>query len=268
MSYLLKNIKNSPLKDLDKSYISSKFGKRTFYNNKTQKYETGFHNGIDMTSGNIIVTTEDGIVIASRNNIEGYSEKYSSGNYVTIDHGNNINTTYCHMKCKSVKVQKGDIVKKGQELGLKGSTGHSTGAHLHYGVKVNGSWVNPEDYLLGNKSLVKNNDIEKIKLEEYIVEKGDTLSGIALKFNTTISELVSLNNIKNPNLIIIGDKLKIPNSQINKEMVTYVVRKGDTLSEIAKKYNMSWQQLYEKNKKIIGKNPNLIKVGQALIIKE
>lgn len=266
MSYLLDNIKYSPLKDLDKSYISSKFGKRAFYNNKTKKYETGFHNGIDMTSGKIIVATEKGIVTSARNNIEGYSEKYSSGNYVTINHGNGVYTTYCHMKYNSVKVKKGDSVEKGQELGLKGSTGHSTGPHLHYGVKVNSKWVNPEDYLLGKKLLIseKNNDTKDFK--EYVIKKGDTLSDIAFQFNTTISELVKLNNIKNPNLIITGEILKLPISTSKIETITYVVKKGDTLSGIAKKYHTNWKTLYEKNKNIIGNNPNLIRVGQKLII--
>ena len=59
---MLKNIKYNPLKNLDKSYISSKFGKRTFYNNKTKKNESGFHNGIDMTSGSVIVATKKGKV--------------------------------------------------------------------------------------------------------------------------------------------------------------------------------------------------------------
>ena len=266
MGYLLKNIKYSPLKNLDKSYISSKFGKRTFYNNKTKKKETSFHNGIDMTSGSIVVATEKGKVTASRNNIEGYSEKYASGNYVTIDHGNNVFTTYCHLKYNSVKVKKGDIVEKGQELGVKGSTGHSTGPHLHYGVKVNGSWVNPEDYLLGKKFLISEKTIDTKEYEEYVVKKGDTLSGIALKFDSTVSKIVEINNIKNPNLIIVGDILKIPLLITKEETITYVVKKGDTLSSIAKKYNTTWQSLYEKNKNIIGNNPNLIKVGEELII--
>ena len=266
MGYLLKNIKYSPLKNLDKSYISSKFGKRTFYNNKTKKKETSFHNGLDMTSGSIVVATEKGKVTASRNNIEGYSEKYASGNYVTIDHGNNVFTTYCHLKYNSVKVKKGDIVEKGQELGVKGSTGHSTGPHLHYGVKVNGSWVNPEDYLLGKKFLISEKTIDTKEYEEYVVKKGDTLSGIALKFDSTVSKIVEINNIKNPNLIIVGDILKIPLLITKEETITYVVKKGDTLSSIAKKYNTTWQSLYEKNKNIIGNNPNLIKVGEELII--
>ena len=151
MGYTLRNIKYCPFKDLDYSYISSDFGKRTFYNNKTKKTESDFHNGLDMTSGKIVVATFNGIVKSVQNEIKGYDEKNSSGNYVTIDHGNNIITSYCHMKYHSIKVKSGDYVVKGQELGEKGATGHATGAHLHYGIKINGSWLDPVDYLLGNK---------------------------------------------------------------------------------------------------------------------
>lgn len=93
----------------------------------------------------------------------------------------------------------------------------------------------------------------------YIVKKGDTLSEIALNYHTTVDELVRLNNIKNPNLIRVGQKILLPT------MSKYVVQKGDTLSKIAKKYNTTWQDIYEKNKDII-KNPNKIYPGQILTI--
>lgn len=93
----------------------------------------------------------------------------------------------------------------------------------------------------------------------YIVQKGDTLSEIALKYHTTVEELVKLNNIKNKNLIRVGQKILLPNN------TQYVVQKGDTLSKIAKKFNTTWQEIYEKNKDII-KNPNKIYPGQILNI--
>ncbi len=257
--YLLDNIKYSPIKGINKSYISSKFGNRKFYNNKTKKYETGFHNGIDMTSGSIIIAPYKGKVIAMRNNITGYSEKYASGNYVTLEHEDGIKTTYCHMKCGSIKVKIGDIVQEKEELGIMGATGHATGRHLHYGVKVNGTWVNPKEYLLGKNKLNKEN-INKSHV--YVVRRGDTLSGIASSYNTSVNELVKLNNIKNPNLIIVGQKLNIPVKENN----LYIVKKGDTLSSIAKKYKTSWQKIYKNNKNIIGSNPNLIIPGQVLTI--
>lgn len=99
----------------------------------------------------------------------------------------------------------------------------------------------------------------------YIVKKGDTLSAIAAKFDTTYQALAKYNNIENPNLIYENQNIKIPNT---KDILptTYVVKKGDTLIKIASKYNMSWNDLYNKNKTVIGGNPNLIKPGEVLEI--
>jgi len=96
----------------------------------------------------------------------------------------------------------------------------------------------------------------------YVVKKGDTLSTIAKKYNTTIKTLANLNNIKNVNLIYVGEKIKIPKSS---NVIKYTVKKGDTSSSIAKKYNTTWQKIYKKNKDII-KDPNKIYPGQVITI--
>lgn len=101
----------------------------------------------------------------------------------------------------------------------------------------------------------------------YTVVKGDTLSGIASKYGTTYQKLAEYNGISNPNLILVGQKIKIPNSNNSSSSITYVVKSGDTLSGIASKYGMNWKDLYNKNKSVIGSNPNLIKPGQVLVIK-
>lgn len=101
----------------------------------------------------------------------------------------------------------------------------------------------------------------------YTVVKGDTLSGIANKYGTTYQKLAEYNGISNPNLILVGQKIKIPNSNSSSSSITYVVKSGDTLSGIASKYGMNWKDLYNKNKSVIGNNPNLIKPGQVLVIK-
>lgn len=97
----------------------------------------------------------------------------------------------------------------------------------------------------------------------YVVKKGDTLSAIASKYNTTYQKLATYNNISNPDLIYPKQIIKIP-SDISITPTTYVVKKGDTLSAIASKYGTTWQKLYEKNKNIIGNNPDIIKPGQIL----
>ena len=158
-----------------------------------------------------------------------------------------------------------DIKDKGEKLGLKGSTGYSTGPHLHFGVKKDNVWVDPVPYLLGEKSILESVENESKSDNTYIVKKGDTLTKLAKMYDTTVSSLVKLNSIKNANLIYVGQIIKLPTDKFE---VSYTVQKGDSLTKIAKKYNITWQELYKINKDIIGSNPNLIKVGQVLKIKE
>lgn len=214
MGYTLKNIKKSPFKSLTKSYITSDFGNRTFYNPITKKNVSDFHTGIDMTSGTTIVAVAKGKVTAVRSNIKGYTESYPSGNYVTLYHGNNIYTTYCHMKHGSVKVKVGDIVEAGKQLGTKGTTGFSTGDHLHFGVKVKGSYTDPKPYLLGIKEIPNYATTPKTETKRYYtVIRGDTLWGIAKKYYNDGSKypvIAKANNIANPDKIYVGQKLLIP----------------------------------------------------------
>lgn len=93
----------------------------------------------------------------------------------------------------------------------------------------------------------------------YTVQAGDTLSGIASKFGTTYQELARINNISNPNLIYVGQVIKINGVSSN----TYTVQKGDTLSEIAQKYNTTVSELASKNGIA---DINKIYIGQILKI--
>lgn len=97
----------------------------------------------------------------------------------------------------------------------------------------------------------------------YVVKSGDTLSGIASRYNKTYQELARYNNIVNPNKIYPGQVIKIPGG--NAPMpTTYVVKSGDTLSVIASKYNTTYQKIAKDNNIA---NPNLIYPGQVLTIK-
>lgn len=98
------------------------------------------HKGIDIGAayGADIVAAADGTVVFS-----GYSN--SAGNYVMIDHGGSLYTVYMH--ASSLCVDKGTEVTKGQLVAKVGSTGISTGNHLHFGVSLNGSYVSPWNYL-------------------------------------------------------------------------------------------------------------------------
>lgn len=99
-----------------------------------------YHNGMDIRAavGTPILAGEAGVVIISR-----YSS--SAGNYVMIDHGGGVSTVYMHNSQLLVSV--GDYVTRGQVIALSGNTGWSTGPHCHFGVRINGTYVDPAPYL-------------------------------------------------------------------------------------------------------------------------
>ncbi len=99
-----------------------------------------FHNGVDMAApgGSPILAAYDGSVVAA-----DYSG--SMGNYIMIDHGDGLYTIYMH--ASALYVSKGAEVTKGQKIAAVGSTGRSTGNHLHFSVRLNGSYVSPWNYL-------------------------------------------------------------------------------------------------------------------------
>lgn len=99
-----------------------------------------FHNGLDMAApgGSPILAAADGKVAAA-----GYSS--SMGNYIMIDHGGKLYTIYMH--ASALYVSKGAVVTAGQKIAAVGTTGRSTGNHLHFGVRLNGEYVNPYNYL-------------------------------------------------------------------------------------------------------------------------
>lgn len=96
----------------------------------------------------------------------------------------------------------------------------------------------------------------------YYVQAGDTLSAIANKFGTTVSNLVSLNHISNPNVIYVGQKIYVGEATQGQSNA-YTVQAGDTLSGIAAKFGTTWQVLSNKNGLA---DPNVIYVGQTLMI--
>ncbi|AME03548.1 M23 family metallopeptidase [Selenomonas sp. oral taxon 136] len=100
-----------------------------------------FHQGIDIAAemGTPIVATADGVVTIAGWNAGGY------GNMVDIDHGSGVSTRYGH--ASAVVVTVGQRVRRGQIIAYVGSTGHSTGPHLHYEVRLSGQPVNPTSYL-------------------------------------------------------------------------------------------------------------------------
>ncbi len=113
-------------------YISSGYGYRTHPITK----KLNFHNGIDIPApkNTSVIASDDGIVIFA-----GYKNGY--GNVVEIEHFDNKKTLYAHNN--SIVVNEGQVVKRGQVIAKVGSTGDSTGNHVHFEVKINNKRINP-----------------------------------------------------------------------------------------------------------------------------
>ena len=126
--------------------ISSTFGYRTDPKSGARK----MHNGIDYAAkhGQAIYAIEDGVVIESR---VSTAPNGGYGEYIKIQHPNGDASLYAHMVEGSRLVKKGDRVVEGQQIGKVGSTGYSTGDHLHWEVLVNGSPVNPVQYVINRQ---------------------------------------------------------------------------------------------------------------------
>lgn len=132
------------------SRISSYFGSR----NSPLAGGSSYHKGVDMAAskGTAILAADSGKVIAVYNGCtHNYGKSKSCGcgsgfgNYLMINHGGGLVTVYGH--CTSINVGLGQTVSKGQTIATVGSTGASTGNHLHFAVLVNGSYVNPAPYI-------------------------------------------------------------------------------------------------------------------------
>lgn len=236
-------------------YITSPFGTRKDPISGAKSQHNGCDYGTNAQNWEQFAL-EDGEVIAIQTGKKDKDKNGGYGNYVKVKYPR-LGIQLLHAHLKEVKVKKGSKVNKDTVLGTTGTTGYSTGIHLHLGMqKINSStWLDPEKYTYEYEEPKNNNDIV------YTVKKGDTLSNIASKYNTTYQKLAEYNNIENPNLIHVGQVIKIPTTS---KPVTYTVKAGDTLSGIAAKYNTTYQKIAKDNNI---ENPNLIHVGQKLVIK-
>lgn len=112
--------------------MAPNFGERRLYNNVPRPP----HSGVDISApaGDPVRASNTGRVILAR-------DLYFSGQTVILDHGLGLFTSYCHFS--QIKVRRGELVRKGEVIGLIGSTGRSTGPHLHWGVRILDSRVDP-----------------------------------------------------------------------------------------------------------------------------
>lgn len=183
-------------------YITSDFGFRRWRH----------HYGIDLKvhKGDSVYNAFDGVIrITKRARDYGY--------YVVVRHLNGLETLYAHLN--KIIVKPGDTLKAGMAVGLGGSTGRSTGYHLHFEIRYLGNPINPNDIIDFGSSSVKNSvlalnaqhfeykkEIEKIRF--WRVKSGDTLGRIASRTGISITKLCSLNGIKRNSILRIGQRIR------------------------------------------------------------
>ncbi|MEE8136137.1 MAG: M23 family metallopeptidase [Thermodesulfobacteriota bacterium] len=136
IDYLFNTVKSIPVGTPLKGKINSNFG----YRKDPFKSRSGFHSGLDLDAnyGQRVVATADGVVTKA-------SWHTNYGKTVIIKHKDNYETVYGHLS--KLKVKEGQEVKVGDVIGKAGSTGRSTGTHLHYEVIKDGKRVNPKNFL-------------------------------------------------------------------------------------------------------------------------
>ena len=184
---------------IQKPKMTSNYGFRIHPISKKRK----FHYGVDLISkvGNKnLFAVGTGYVQKVVNNQSKSNSGF--GNYIWIRYPDyNLSLIYAH--CSKIILKKGDKVKKGDIVAVEGKTGGATGVHLHLGMTKIGSntWLNPNNY---NVKVVK-----PVTKQYYVVKKGDTLSKIAKKYKTTVKQIAKWNNIKNVNVIKVGQKIRV-----------------------------------------------------------
>ncbi len=142
------------------------------------------------------------------------------GYFVVVRHTNGLETVYGHLS--RPMVDEYEMVPSGYVLGLGGNTGRSTGSHLHFEIRYLGEAMDPagvinfgtgqlkypEEYVIGIKAM-KQARAAAAAMKYHKVRSGDTLSGIAKKYGTTVKKLCQLNKIKESSVIRIGQKIRV-----------------------------------------------------------
>lgn len=171
------------------------------------------HKGLDMAwnskyggPNHNILAPGDGTVtkvLKNYNKTDKTSKTY--GNYVIIDHGNNIETIVAHLKYNTIRVKKGDKVKKGDVLGVMGNTGYSKGTHCHYEVKINNEKVDPLKYTyLENTNILNEATSKEYKILKDEI-KEETKEELKVKFEYTCPKtgIYKIKLIENEKILII-----------------------------------------------------------------
>ncbi|TAE18817.1 MAG: LysM peptidoglycan-binding domain-containing protein [Bacteroidetes bacterium] len=174
-----------------------------------------FHTGVDLDlkMGTPVAATFDGIV-----RISTFENGY--GNYVVLRHRNGLETLYGHFSKRAVEV--GQIVKAGQIIGYGGSTGWSTGPHLHLETRYEGNTINPlliydfskPQIIISEYFTLMPHHFEHLgnkmrQIPMHIVALGDTLPIISAKYNIPVDTLAKINNLTASSELKVGQKIRL-----------------------------------------------------------
>ncbi len=171
-----------------------------------------YHYGVDvkLLTGDPVASAFEGVV-----RVAHHDGDY--GKVVVVRHNNGLETLYAHLS--KFEVQKGDWVEAGDIIGLGGSTGRSTGSHLHFEARYLGEPINPNTLIDWEKGTLKSDTLmlsssnftylkEIRAVKHHTIRSGDTLSGIARKYGTTVSALCQLNNMRTNTTLQVGKQLR------------------------------------------------------------
>jgi murein DD-endopeptidase MepM/ murein hydrolase activator NlpD len=184
-------------------YITSKYGWR----------DKKMHKGMD-----ILLKKGDPVKCAFNGMVRIARKQGGFGNVVIVRHYNGLETVYAHLS--KIKVKPGEVVTAGQLLGLGGSTGHSSGPHLHFEVRFKGQALNPMNFISFTENKIEA-DTLVIKHGRYgicaypsnatlySIQKGDTWYEVAKRYGKTVKELCALNGVEKRYYLRAGQKLRI-----------------------------------------------------------
>ena len=189
---------------LDESKKTSVFGPRWG--------RSHYGTDLDLDTGDPVYSAFDGIV-----RVRSY-DRYGWGYYVLVRHKNGLETLYGHLSKQIAEV--GDEIKAGDIIGKGGSTGRSTGSHLHYEMRYRGLPFDPEKVYDFDKGELTTQDllitkdlfshVAKARAAAYHrVKRGDTLGSIARRYGVPISQVTRLNGISTRSILRIGQNLRV-----------------------------------------------------------
>ena len=213
---------------LTSTVVTSRFGPRRML----------WHYGIDLklATGDTLRSAFDGIVRVIQFDRRGY------GNVVVVRHHNGLETLYGHLS--RVTVQPNQRVKAGDQVGLGGNTGRSTGAHLHFEIRYLGEPFNPshiidfDNAFLKSDTLVLTRDnFEYLTVQRqmvvHTVRRGETLGSIARRYGTTVNNLCRLNGVTPRTTLRVGRRLVVRSGEQAKREVVQTIAAPSSPSDEA-----------------------------------